>query len=60
MSNSTFGLALLIVAYILYSPSLSSLEIFGLYMMVLVGIFGYAISYMMRYKAFRIWINRYF
>lgn len=60
MSNSTFGLALLIVAYILYSPSLSSLEIFGLYMMVLVGIFGYVISYMMRYKAFRIWINRYF
>lgn len=60
MSNSTLELSLLMAAYMLYSPSLPSIEIFGLYMMVLVGILGYAISYMMRYKAFRIWLNRYF
>lgn len=60
MSNSTFGIALLIVAYILYSPSLPFLAMFGLYWMVFVGVFACLIGYMARYKAFRLWLERYF
>jgi len=60
MSNLTLGLALLIVAYILYSPSLPFLTIFGLYWMVFEGVFACLIGYMARYKAFRLWLERYF
>lgn len=60
MNHSTIGLSLLIVAHLLYAPSLPSWAIFGLYMMVLVGIFSYVIAHMARHKAFKAWLNRYF
>ena len=44
----------------LYNSSLDSWAVFGLLMMVFVGIFGYFIGYMARYEAFRAWLNRYF
>lgn len=50
----------MITAYMLYNSSLDSWAVFGLLMMVFVGIFGYLIGYMARYEAFRAWLNRYF
>ncbi|MBP6497850.1 MAG: hypothetical protein KA253_04160 [Campylobacteraceae bacterium] len=60
MKHSTLSLILMITAYMLYNSSLDSWAVFGLLMMVFVGIFGYLIGYMARYEAFRAWLNRYF
>lgn len=60
MSNSTIGIALLIVAYIPYSPYLPSLAIFVLYLVVFMGVFACLIEHMLCNRAFRVWLNRYF
>lgn len=54
------NLMLLIIAYLFYNPSLPSWAVFGLSMMVFVGIFGMALSYLMQDVAIKAWFNRYF
>jgi len=60
MNPSLFSLSLLIGAYAFYHPSLPVWAVFGLTMMVLVGVFGCVIGYMVRFKAFSLWLERHF
>ncbi len=60
MNPSLFPLSLLIGAYAFYHPSLPAWAVFGLSMMVLVGVFGCVIGYMVRFKAFNVWLERHF
>lgn len=60
MNNSRSHLMLLIIAYLLYNPSLPSWAVFGLSMMVCVGMFGMMLSYWMQDATIKAWFNRYF